>query len=59
MTNVVRIFREKEDTKFKDKYTEQIYTVKELNEGFLKPTIGMTPEALDDFEDWLERFEKV
>lgn len=57
--NLVRVFREKPETKFKDKYTNQIFTVAELNEGFLKPTIHLGMEAMVELQDWFERFEKV
>ena len=58
MNHLTRIFSEKPDTKFKDKYTDQIYTVEELNIAFLKPTIALGVEAVEELIPWLERFEK-
>jgi hypothetical protein len=59
MSNMLRIFSEKLDTKFKDKYTEAIFTVSELNEVFLKPTIQLGVEEVKKLDPWLERFVKV
>jgi len=63
-SNIKRIFKEKEDTLFKDIFGGASFTVKELNEAFLKPTILMhpdNPESIEmrDLEQWLERFEKA
>ena len=57
--NLARVFREKPETKFKDKYTNQIFTVAELNDGFLKPTIHLGMKEVEELQEWFERFEKV
>lgn len=59
--HLARVMREKPTTKFKDKYTEQIYTVDKLNTMFLHPTIHL-PNAIEEVKklsEWFERFEKV
>jgi len=57
--HLVRVMREKPSARFKDKYTEQIFTVDELNIGFLKPTVLLGADAVQELTEWFERFEKV
>lgn len=57
--HLARVMREKPSTRFKDKYTGQIFTVNELNIGFLKPTIVLGIEAVQELTEWFERFEKI
>ena len=61
MTNLSKIFGCKENVKFKDKYSGAIFTVAELNEAFLKPTLHLPNpiKEMEDLEKWAERFEKV
>jgi len=61
MTNLSKIFGCKENVKFKDKYTGVIYTVAELNDGFLKPTLALPNpvKEMEELDKWAERFEKV
>jgi len=59
MNHLPRIFREKLDVKWKDKYTGAIYTGEELNDGFLKPTIAFGMDEVIELGEWFERFEKV
>ena len=63
LTNIQRIFREKPNTKFKDKYGGATFTVKELNDGFLRPSMAITkdPESKEwkELDDFFERYEKV
>jgi len=59
MNHLPRIFGEKLDVKWKDKYTDTIYTGKELNDGFLKPTIVLGINEVKELGEWFERFEKV
>ena len=62
-TNIKRIFKEKEDTLFKDKYGGASFTVKELNEGFLRPTMQMSPDPTSpemiEIEKFFERYVKA
>ena len=56
---MTRIFSEKLDVKWKDKYTGQIFTGKELNEGVLKPTMALGVHEVEKLIPWFERFEKI
>ena len=61
-SNIKRIFKEKFETKFKDKYGGASFTVEELNEMWLKPAIqhDTDPESneMKEIEVFLERYEK-
>ncbi|HEC63971.1 MAG TPA: hypothetical protein ENI23_01610 [bacterium] len=59
MNHLPRVFGEKLDVRWKDKYTGATYTGEELNKGFLKPTIALGAEEVKKLGEWFERFEKV
>lgn len=54
-----RIFKEKPDTMFVDKYTRRVFTVDELCKKFLIPAIETDYEDLAKYVDWFSRYEKV
>lgn len=60
--NITRIFKEKPETLFKDKYGGASFTVKELNEGFLKPTMMLSKDPnspeMKELQEFFERYEK-
>ena len=63
MKELTRIFGCKGDTKFRDEFGTT-FTVDELNEAFLKPTMLLHPDnpesdEMVDLIKWLARFEKV
>lgn len=61
-TNIKRIFKEKPDTMFKDIHGGASFTVNELNEMWLKPTMQMSPDPnskeMKEIEIFLGRYEK-
>ena len=62
-TNIFRIFKEKEDTLFNDKYGGVQMTAKEINEVWLRPTMQLNPDPeskeMKEIETFLERYIKV
>ena len=61
-SHIKRIFKEKPDTLFRDKHGGASFTVNELNEMGLKPTIKMSKEPgraeKKENEIFLGRYEK-
>jgi len=59
--HMARVMGHKPDTKFKDKYTGAIFTVTELNEGFVKPTMFLPngPAELEKLIPWFERWQLI
>ena len=61
-SNLKRIFKEKPDTKFKDIHGGASFTVEELNEMWLKPTMQLSKDPdsdeMKEIEVFLGRYKK-
>jgi hypothetical protein len=53
MNNLSKIFKEKDDVKFRDKYTMCIFTVAKIKSMILYS------ETINEVDNWLERFVKI